>query len=387
MTTIAVARNLAGDGFGAFSLAITATLFLSNVHRATFTQPLNVLAATEARDLVAARLLALLKAHWLLLIPSAMVLAGVGASFFPDPWIALPAFFYFAAFALQETVRRYWYTVRELGKATVNDAVSYGGQLICVLALAHLDFLSPSTALLAMGATSLVAFFLGIAQVRPASAATTVSMRELARQHWPLSKWLILTVLALWGAGHAYPLLMVPLGAAAVAAYAASRNLLSALSLVVQSISNYIPSTAAATLQTEGLPALRRKVAMTSLIGTVCCAAFVAFAFAFALPVLQLAYGGRYDHAASDFGILAVGTACGLMGALFGAFALALGDSRSSFLANLGATLVTFTAGPWLISHHGVHGAAIAATLSLATAMLLQFLLLLYRLKTGPLKA
>ena len=50
LTTVVAARNMTGEGFGIFSLAIAATLFLSKIHRATFTQPLNVLAASEPAD-------------------------------------------------------------------------------------------------------------------------------------------------------------------------------------------------------------------------------------------------------------------------------------------------------------------------------------------------
>lgn len=386
LTTVVAARNMTGEGFGIFSLAIAATLFLSNIHRATFTQPLNVLAASEPADRQMARLSALLRAHVLLVALSALLLAVIAIAFFPQPGLAVPALLYFACFALQETLRRHWYTTNAIVRASFNDFIACGGQLAAVIAIASLGHLTPATAFAAMALSSLAAFGVGMFSLRGHPRGPAISLRELAREHWPIAKWLVLTVLAIWGAGQAYPLLMVPLGAAAIAAYSASRNLLNALSLVVQSLGNYIPSVAVSTLRTEGLSALRRRVAITTSVATLGSVIFVALSFVFALPLLDFFYGGRYNHAAGDFGILAIGAASSLLGAIFGAYALALGDSRSSFFANLGATFVTFAVGPWLIAEQGTRGAAIAASLSLFTAMVLQFVQLAYRLGKGPLR-
>ena len=82
--------------------------------------------------------------------------------------------------------------------------------------------------------------------------------------------------------------------------------------------------------------------------------------------------------------ILAVGTFFSLIGTVLGAYSLAMEDSRSSFLANLGATGFTFTVGLWLIQAHGISGAAAATTLSVAVSMLLQGYLVFLRLNKLP---
>jgi O-antigen/teichoic acid export membrane protein len=76
-----------------------------------------------------------------------------------------------------------------------------------------------------------------------------------------------------------------------------------------------------------------------------------------------------------------VGVFFSLLGAVFGSYALALQDARSTFLANLGGTVFTFTGGLWLLHAHGIYGAAIATCLSLATAALLQGCFVLRDLK------
>lgn len=70
------------------------------------------------------------------------------------------------------------------------------------------------------------------------------------------------------------------------------------------------------------------------------------------------------------------------LGSVVGAMALALGDNRSSFIANAAASLFTLTAGQWLVAHMGLSGAAIATSCGLAVAVLVQALLSIHRLRS-----
>lgn len=380
-TTIVVARQLTTEGFGLFSLASMTCLFLANLHRAGLTQPLNVIGSSENHEQLTQRLASLLRAHAVLLPLTAIAIAVVAPLLFPNVALALAVIAYFAGFALQETVRRYWYTSGEIAEALRNDVLSYGLQLVILLTLGNFDALGGSTAFLVMAGTSILAFVVGTRRIGTVAFERSLSTWRMLTQHWSFAKWLLLTVLAVWGAGQAYPLLMVPLGAAAVATFSACRTLLNAIGFITQSVNNYIPTQAARALRQHGKKAFRRSIVRTCAIALPACLMFVMIIHLFAEDLLAFVYAGRYDHAAPILRILAWGTVCSYLGAILGAYSLAMEDSRSNFLSNLGASIVTFTVGIWLIRAHGIPGAALASVISLATAMSLQGIFVVYRLR------
>jgi len=386
LTALLLARTLPDDAFGHYSLAFMVCLFYSSLHRALFTQPLAVLTHPEQPQLLLARLQSLIRAHWVA-IPIGAILLGASAwYFFPDLAVLLAGIVYLGCFLLQETIRRYEYAARRLSSALSNDLISYGGQLVLLAMLAAVDALTAATAFIAMALSSLAAFFISLYRTGPIhpDSQNHLSVQKLFNEHWPLAKWLMVTTLAVWGAVQVYPFLMAPLGPVAVAAFSACRNPLNALGLVVQSVSNYLPIVATSVLHHGGKHGLKRHFIQTSMLAALIGAAFVFAIHWLAGPLLSFLYGGRYDHAASILKILSFGTASSLLGVVFGAYALALHDSRSGFLSNLGASIVTFTIGMWLIGTEGMHGAALGTALSLATAALLQGGFVIHRLSRMP---
>jgi O-antigen/teichoic acid export membrane protein len=373
-----VARHVAAEKFGLFSLAMMSLLFLANLHRAAFTQPMNILGAAESLPCVTVRMLALLRAQLLAIPLAALLLAVLALHFFPQMALLLGAICYITGFYLQEMSRRYWYTLHRVERAIASDIISYGGQLAALAVLAASGRLDGAIALTTMGAASFAAFLFDLWRMESMSAARRHelrSLRLLVVQHWPLSRWLLLTVLAMWGGSQLYPFLLATLGPVAVASYVACRNLLNAIGVMIQSVGNYLPVRAAALLQRRGKTALRNHLLRTLVQAALFGLAFVLLVVLAAEPLMHLAYGGRYDSAVPLLRMLALATLFTLLGAVLGAYSLAMEDSRASFLANLGATCVALSAGAWLIHTKGLHGAAIAATLSTATSMTLQAML------------
>jgi O-antigen/teichoic acid export membrane protein len=381
LSVLFVSRHVSVDDFGLFSLALLGVLFLSNLHRAFLTQPLNVLGATEDAADLSTRMTVLLRAHIVIVPVSIVLLAALSAGFFPDVRLLLSAACYLGGFLLQETLRRYWYTIGRLDRALSNDFVSYIGQLILLVAFSAFTRVDGAGAFLIMAATSLIAFLLGLRNVKLAHVVGTSRARAVAAQHWTMSGWLILTVLALWGANQLYPFMLAGYGHAAIAYFAVSRNLLSAIGVGVQSVLNYLPTRAAALLNQQGEAEFRRHMIRTLAVSSAASIAFLALMQIFAEPILHVLYRGLYDDAASLVRILSAGVFFSLLGAVFGSYALALQDARSTFLANLGGTVFTFTGGLWLLHAHGIYGAAIGTCLSLATAALLQGCFVLRDLK------
>lgn len=374
-------RQLPAGDFGAFSLAVMSTLFLANLHRATVTRPLNLLGANESEAQRLLRLRTLLKAHWLLIPVAGIVLFALSLHFFSDISLWLAACAYIALFYLQDSTRRYWYTSGQIIRAMSGDSIAYGGQLLLILVVSTAYSLDAASALLLISLPFGVAFLRDWSALPRPEAGLKCSLPELVREHWQLSRWLLLTVFVVWTASQLYPFLLAGVGPVAVAAFMASRNLLNAINLLVQSLDNYLPSRLAALLGEKGPEALCRHLWLTmAQVGTLGLG-FVVLIWLSADALLHVIYGGTYDGTGNLLRILAIGSFCALIGTVLGAYSLAMHDTRAPFLANLGATAVTATVGLWLVSAHGVVGAAMGATLSFAAAMLLQGSLVWWRLE------
>ncbi|MDO9215914.1 MAG: polysaccharide biosynthesis C-terminal domain-containing protein [Lacisediminimonas sp.] len=374
LTLVILGRFLGAPEFGLFSLAMLATIFLANLHRAVFTQPMNVLGAGEPAAQSATRLRQVLGAH-LLAIPLSMALLGaVSFWFFPDPPLLLACCAYLSCFFLQETARRFWYTRQKMARALCSDAISYGGQLLLLLAAGLFWRLDGPSAFLIMAATSLLAFVVDVIAGGLLARAQTHTGNMLAA-HWAMSKWLVLTVLAVWGATQLFPFLLAPLGAATVAAFVACRNLLNVINVLTQTIGDFLPVRAALLLRQQGRDALRKHLTKSMLQCLVAGSVFLLVMILVAEPLLDLVYKGLYNEAAGVLVILAIGRFFSLFAITLGAYSHAMQDARASFIANIGATLSNATVGLWLIKTNGAAGAAWAATLGMLVATMIQAVL------------
>lgn len=364
-------RKLPASDFGIFSLALMSTLFLANLHRASLTRPLNLLGAAEDEELRLKRLRAVLKAHWLLVPLAAIVLFALSVFFFPGLLMWMSALVYIGLFCLQDSMRRYWYTSGQIGFALRTDGIAYGGQVLILLGAGMQVTLAASDVLLLMALPFGLAFLFDWFSL-PRQEGKPLSLFLLAKDHWQLSQWLLLTVLVVWAAGQLYPFLLASLGPVAVATFMASRNLLNVVNLLVQSFDNYLPSRLTALLVDNGPDALRRHLWTTLMQVGSLGLLFLALIWLAADPLLNAVYAGNYNGSGDVLRMLAIGSFCALMGMAVGAYSLAMHDTRAPFLANLGAAAVTATVGLWLVKTHGISGAAMGLALSSATALLLQ---------------
>jgi O-antigen/teichoic acid export membrane protein len=372
LVMLIIGRRLPAAEFGFFTLAMLAILFVSNLHRALLTQPLNVLGPRDSETTLGSRLAVLLGAHAVVVPVSIVIVVALSIKFFPQGHLVLGACIYLTFFFLQETLRRYWYTVERLRLAVLSDLISYGGQMV-VLAIAGLYFtIDGEGSFLIMAAASLVATVVSLRLAGPLRFGARATARTIVVEHWQMSRWLLLTVFALWGSSQLYPFLIASLGPASIALFAVSRNLLNVMNVVVQSVLNYLPTRATALLRQQGEGEFRRHLARTLVLTGLGSVVFVLAMQVLAYPVLHVLYRGAYDAAVPVLRMLSAGMAFSLAGAVLGSYSLAMHDSRSTFLANLGSSVFTFTGGLWLIHAHGIYGAAIAACLSLAVAAALQ---------------
>ena len=365
-------RYLKVGEFGFFSLAILTVTFLSNLHRAFATQPLNVLGAAEEAPALARRMSVVLFAHALMVPAAIFLFTCVSLVFYPSTELAVAGATYLMVSLLQETVRRYWYTVERLDRVLRIDLVSYGLQCTVLFVAKRFIPLDAAIAFFLMACCAGSGLLVGLKGIDRVRLPSISDFRAVAGEHWKLSRWLLLTVLALWTSSQLYPFLIVKLGTVAVASFAVCRNLLSVMHVLVQSINNYLPSRVASLLKDDGERTFRRHAIRTLFQGALVSILFILAMQVAALPMLHLFYGGNYDFVESLLRTLSICVLPSVVGTVLGSYSLAMHDSRSTFFANLGGAIFTFTGGLWLINEYGVPGATAAVCLSLAIAALLQ---------------
>ncbi len=379
---IYLGRHLDANDFGLFSLAMLATLFFSNLHRAVLTRPMEVLApnATGPQQLVHLR--ALLRALLLAMPLVLLALALLSHWLFPDARLLWACVAYVLGFGVQETLRRYAYMQGRAERAFRLDGAQHGCLWISMLALDALIGVQAWLVFAIMaGAAMLCSLPPLLRLLRQPGSAPQPTFSQLARQHWLLAKWLLLTVLAVWGAGQVYPLLIAPLGPEAVAQFAACGNILRISGAVMLAVDNYLPARAALVFQREGSAALRAHLWRHLLLCGLAASLAALLLFLLAGPVLFLAYHGSYDDSVPILRMMLPGALFSFLATLLGTYSVAMADSRAPFLTNLAAGACTFSLGLFLIQTEGIAGAALASSLTALTALLAQGALVLLRLR------
>ncbi len=371
-TMVYLGRLLTPEAFGFFTLAYMSVFFLSTLQTALLTQPLNLIGAIEKESVNLGHLVSLQRLHVFVWLPlNAVVLAGISFRFFPQPGLFVAAAVYLCAFQLQELLRRYWYTCNRVTEAFGNDAISYGAQVTGLILLGQQGLLDGPWAFYVLASTSLVAVAVGWRRLRYQTRGFT-PLREVVTEHWSLGRWLLLGTLSSYTAIQLYPYMLAGLGAGLVATFAASRNILNGLNVVIQAANNYLPIKAKQVLQREGLEGLRRFLARMGSTMFAGAAIFCAAVTFWAGDLLRLIYGDNFAGSDNILRILAVGALGSVLFPVLYAGILALGRAPVVFVSNTAATIFVVTVGWWLIRHYGLVGAAVTASSSVILILLVQ---------------
>lgn len=383
VTLIYLGRRLEIDEFALFSVAMATTYLLLALHRALFTQPLNLLGATEEPMLLSARSAALLRAHLAAIPLSSVALLIFATAFFPSILLTMSCMAYVACMFLLEMLRRHYFTHTLMRKVLVIDFLCYAVRLPALFVAGGHASLDAASAFWIMAGTAFLPFVFAYRQLRREECQHRRPMRAVLSEQWPLSKWLLLTVAANWCASQSYPFLLTPLGASAIATFAACTNLLNIVNPLAQAISNFVPVHIARIVHAGGVGAMRVPLLMAGLfpaaVGLLLLPAVWQWGDAFVARV----YGARYPDAAGVLNWLAVGAVFYLAGMIIGQFSLALHDSRASFFSNMAGAAFTATAGLWLIHRFGLTGAAVASAGSVFASALVQTVFVLRAVLSG----
>ncbi|MFN8559229.1 MAG: oligosaccharide flippase family protein [Dehalococcoidia bacterium] len=370
ITMLALARGLSAAAFGAFTLCYTALLFAGSLQFSLITRPHNVIGATRTgaaytryASAIAAGQAAFALMAGLAAAAAALVATASGAVVAPGLLLALaPAI---VAWQAQEFVRRVLYTEGRLAAATLNDLISYGGQVAAVVALAALGRLTAPAALYALALTSAAAALVGAWQVRRSVA---LSLRwEDWRANLSFGSWLAGATVGDWFATQfATVVAAAALGTQAAGAMKACQLLLGPLNVVLSFLDSVLPPRLARAWARGGGAALGGQVRRSYLLSAPVVLGYCLLAALLAGPALRLLYGATYAGATTLAALFALYYAVSYLPRIVSAALQARGHSRPVFLGyvtgGLTAAILTYPA-VWLA---GANGAVLGMTAAVA---------------------
>ena len=307
LTGIALARFLGPQPFGVFVLLYSALLYVNTVQGALVLAPMISTAPQFGQPQRRLRLRSALTLQLGLSLALAGAVALIGFTYLRSKNLSaheqylLPLALAIVAFQMQDWLRRYYF-VEEKGRAVfLNDLVSYGGQVLMLVALFNAGALDVGNALWVVAGSSALACGIGLSIERLAplwhDAAKTL------RDGWRLGRDYLFGWQLQWAG--AQGLLLVGgsyLGAQAVGALRATSNIVGPVNVVYQVMENIIPVRAARHFAAGGRAQLIRYLLRVTLIGTaILCPLFLALAL-YSTTLIRLAYGEDYVAYASLVG-------------------------------------------------------------------------------------
>lgn len=191
---------------------------------------------------------------------------------------------------LQDWLRRYFFLVEKPAYALQNDAVSSIGQVAAILLLFARHRLTVGSTLLAVGATSLLAFLMGLRQME--AVPLPEALGEATRKLWRASRDLFFASQAQWAGSQGLLLIGAGLlGSGAAGVIRASQTLLGPLGVFFQMFENVIPAHAARCYRNAGTVGLLRFLRTSVLLGTAGLLIVSALIAVFSQKLLILLYG------------------------------------------------------------------------------------------------
>jgi O-antigen/teichoic acid export membrane protein len=363
LTGVVLARSIGLRGFGVFTLAWTAVLFLYSTQISLIVSPMMSIGPKEPDDEEASYYGCVLM-HGVIfaVVGSALLFLFMlcGAWLVPR-WgvrpLALPTAAAAGAYLTQDLVRRYFYCTWRIGAVLVNDAVSYLGQLVFLLLAWRFAHPDCELVLWIMAITSFAATLLGIVMLGPVSI-NAGELKRVAARHWISSKWLLGSNLLQWAAGNVF-FVAAPLylGVAVIGGLRASQSLLNVANVWFQSLENVIPSEAARRLHSGGLGAMVRYLRVVALRWGGATLVFVIMVSIFASPLMRFVYGNAFE----GYGYVVRWMACACIATILTvppmAGLRAIEKTKPIFYANIVSAVLGFALAVPLVKAFGLRGA------------------------------
>jgi len=384
-TTIIVARFLGVDGFGYFSLAWMAVLFMSGIQAALIISPMmSIEPKIEAIQKKSYYGVVFLQQFLLALFIafSIYICLKISAYFFHD-WggrlaleLAVASFFFLA----HDFIRRFFFVRLEFKKVFLNDILRYIGQLFLLLILFANGYTTVEMALWVVTGASAVAWFIALIKIEELTLNWPYFLLTL-RRHWLMSKWLVGSAVVQWSAGNVFVLLAAAMiGVSAAGGLKAMQNLLGVFNVLFSALENIIPVRASEIYSNGGKKMLVHYLLKVAILGggaTLACMTFIMVAPSF---WIELVYGELYlgyENILIGYGVVYVFTFISLIYRI--AFRT-IEYTRPIFQAYFFSAILSFIIVYPLISVFGANGVVVGLIL-VQIAILMLYVLISKRKK------
>jgi O-antigen/teichoic acid export membrane protein len=383
--SILLARWSSAEDYGAFALAFSVFLLLSQAHQALLLEPMSVFGTSLYRSRTRQYLGELLQMHTVMAVGILIILA-VCAAMAVFVWhspllgssllgvsIAAPCVLLFWL------ARRGFYLKHEpapaAGAALFYTVAILGGLYVTRL----LGVLTPFRAFIVMagGALATSAVMLLVLKPKFTSLHDHADLREAGRQHWEYGRWALLGALAMWIPYNIYyPVLSLLRGIDGAADIKALINLAAPTQRITVALALLLLPYIARITRDEGVDAAAAATKRVAWVFGAGAIAYWALVTAFRHEVVLLLYGGKYDNLQHLIPALAVSS---ILQAIAAAIVIGLRAIRSpvsvfiAYSASMAASVTIGIAATWL---WGLMGVIIGIAVSNLAAMVVAFALL-----------
>ena len=299
---IMLARWLEHEDYGAFAVAYAVFLLAAAVYRPLLIEPMIILVRAGVSGKSEKLYGIVLRGHWLLTVPSGLVLlkwVRSRRSYSPPVGHALsrPGSRTAIDAHLADSscvVHPNW---RKPGRAAAGGAIFFCGLLALLWWLHAEEMLTPGTAILATGVASLIAAGLHLVWLRPErfQEAKKLGPAEVASEHWAYGRWVLAAVLPSWTLlNFYYVVLPVWFGLKQAGELKAIMNLSmpaihSLIAFGVLMIPLFVRH-----LEVGGRRLMRQTVRRVTSVFVAGAGAYFVLLWFFRIQIIHLLYGGKY---------------------------------------------------------------------------------------------
>lgn len=381
---VVLARWLAPNDFGIFAIVFSVFLFLSGLHNALILEPVSVLASAQNQGQLRDCITHSIWLHIILSVGLSLLLlcSSLGLIMLQNPMGEPLAGLAFSG----PLILLFWLLRRACyldGRAhlAMHASLLYSLFLFVGLwAMQDAEAASPLTAILALGISSAAAsivllLLLGINMKTLLFGCSREVVTSLLLKHWKYGKWVVGSSFVHWAGTAGYvPLIGSLLGFSEAGTLRAIQNVILPLQQILAGLANlWLPLNAKLLIE-HGKQSLKHNT-HKMIIGTLIFSGFYLLVIVtFSKPITMLLYGsGRYEQFEWLNYYLAIFAIIGVIGQGLSISLKALQRPDCVFYSQVGAAIMTATAGSFLVWTWRLEGAAIGLILSALMGTIILF--------------
>ncbi|MCD8488871.1 MAG: hypothetical protein LRZ84_19550 [Desertifilum sp.] len=300
LTGILLARFLGLEGYGQFVLLYAIFLYANTFQVALIVAPMMSIAPQmqlgEPRLQYMKGTLTLQIGFTLLLCLGLLILGQFADVYFPRwnlPLYQFPLIASIFSFQLQDWLRRYYFIYQKGKSVFFNDSISYGGQVIVLLILHHLNQFTIERVFWGIACTSALAF--GVGALIEKLALNLTDARQAFQKSWHTGRNLLVAGQIHWLGSQGILILGASfLGTRAAGGIRAAQNIVGPFNILFQAMDNFIPVQAAHQYAEKQLIGLVQYMQKVCLGGGLLIALPCAIIAVLSPWIMEFAYGVEY---------------------------------------------------------------------------------------------